>query len=73
LISDWFQYTLDTGGEKKVDVEVTYWGDDGRKFDILANGIRIASEELKADHLASFFKNDIQFQRMCWRKPPMAE
>ncbi len=44
----WFQYTLDTHGESAVDLEVTYWGGDrGRKFDIMANGMRIASEELK--------------------------
>jgi len=44
----WFQYTLDMHGESAIDLEVTYWGGDrGRKFDILANGMRIASEELK--------------------------
>jgi hypothetical protein len=30
------QYTLDTKGEKAIELEVTYWGgDDGRTFDIL--------------------------------------
>jgi hypothetical protein len=52
----WFQYTLDTHGESAVDLEVTYWGGDrGRKFDILANGMRIASEELNGSKPGEFF------------------
>jgi hypothetical protein len=52
----WFQYTLDTYGESAVEIEVTYWGGDrGRKFDILANGQRIASEELKGSKPGEFF------------------
>jgi hypothetical protein len=52
----WFQYILDTHGERAVDLEVTYWGGDrGRKFDILANGTRIASEELKGNKPGEFF------------------
>jgi DUF1680 family protein len=52
----WFQYTLDTHGESAVDLEVTYWGGDrGRKFDILANGTRMASEELKGNKPGEFF------------------
>jgi len=52
----WFQYTLDTHGESAVDIEVTYWGGDrGRKFDILVNGKRIASEELKGVKPGEFF------------------
>ena len=35
----WFSYTLDTRGEKNVELEVTYTGDDrGRKFDLVVNG-----------------------------------
>jgi hypothetical protein len=52
----WFQYTLDTHGESAVDIEVTYWGGDrGRKFDILVNSKRIASEELKGSKPGEFF------------------
>lgn len=52
----WFQYTLNTHGETAVELEVTYSGSDrGRKFDILANGNRIASEELNGDKPGDFF------------------
>jgi hypothetical protein len=44
------QYTLDTQGAKAVDLEVTYWGgDSGRTFDILANGTKIATQELNRE------------------------
>ncbi|TWT84114.1 Non-reducing end beta-L-arabinofuranosidase [Planctomycetes bacterium CA13] len=44
---EWFQYTLNTKGEQKVDLVVTYWGgDSGRRFDILANQNPLASVEL---------------------------
>jgi len=40
-----FQYTLDTRGEKAVDLAVTYWGGDrDRNFDVLANGKLLATE-----------------------------
>jgi len=52
----WFQYTLNTRGETVVDLEVAYSGSDrGRRFDILANGNRIASEELNGDKPGEFF------------------
>ena len=53
----WFQYTLDSRGEKNVDVEVTYWGGDaGRKFDIFANETIIGSETLQAARPGEFFQ-----------------
>jgi hypothetical protein len=52
-----FQYTLDTHGEKAVDLAVTYWGgDNGRTFDIFANDKLIATQELKAEHPGQFFE-----------------
>lgn len=42
-----FQYTLNTRGEKAVDLVVTYWGGDtGRTFDILVNDRLLATEQL---------------------------
>ncbi len=42
---DWFQYTLNTRGEKAVNLVVTYWGGDmGRAYDIFANGELLATE-----------------------------
>jgi len=45
-----FQYTLATRGEKAAELAVTYYGSDtGRTFDILVNGIVIATEQLKGE------------------------
>jgi len=44
-----FQYTLSTKNEKAVVLSVTYYGGDaGRPMEILANGVLLAKEELKA-------------------------
>lgn len=52
-----FQYTLNTRGEKAVELEVTYWGGDaGRTFEILADGTRIATVELTAEKPGEFFQ-----------------
>jgi uncharacterized protein len=52
-----FQYTLATRGEKAVDLAVTYWGGDrDRKFDILANGKRLATESLDGSRQGQFFE-----------------
>lgn len=46
----WFEYTLDTHGEKNAILAVTYnGGDRGRTFDVLVNGTRLATEELKGE------------------------
>lgn len=53
----WFQYTLNTRGEKTVDLVVTYWGGDaGRTFDILANGTWVATQSLKAEKPREFIE-----------------
>lgn len=51
----WFQYTLNSKGEKNAELEVTYWGGDaGRTFDILANDAAIATVELKGESPGKF-------------------
>ncbi|MBE6381433.1 MAG: glycosyl hydrolase [Lentisphaerae bacterium] len=52
----WFAYTLDPKGAKNVAIEATYWGDDrGRAFDVLANGVRLATVKLEGRHGGKFF------------------
>jgi hypothetical protein len=54
---EWFQYSLATRGEKAVELSVTYWGgDQGRTFDILANGERLATETLNNNQPGQFFE-----------------
>lgn len=54
---EWFQYTLNTRGEKAVDLAVTYWGGDaGRTFDILAGGKLLATEVLNNSKPGQFFE-----------------
>ncbi len=46
----WFQYTLKLHNAKSADLSVTYWGgDEGRNFDIYANGKLLATEHLHAE------------------------
>ena len=52
----WFEYFLDTHGEKRVVVVATYnGGNRDRKFDVLVNGVHLATEQLKARHPSEFF------------------
>ncbi len=52
---DWFQYKLKARKETASDLFVTYsGGDNGRRFDILANGTLLAKEELKASQPGKF-------------------
>jgi DUF1680 family protein len=51
------QYTLDTRGEKAVELSVMYSGDDaGRTFEIYANDELIATQELKAEKPGAFIE-----------------
>ncbi len=44
---EWFQYTFNTRGEQRVEVSVTYWGEERNKsFVIQAGGVPIGSESL---------------------------
>ena len=51
------EYTLATRGEKAVVLSVTYSGTDaGRQFDILANGVVIATQELTGEKMGEFIE-----------------
>ena len=51
------QYTLNGGGEKSVELAVTYWsGDVGCAFDILANGELLATETVDDSKPNQFFE-----------------
>ena len=53
----WFQYTLNPHGETNAMLAVTYRSKDGgRAFDIFANGVLVATEELKGDQPGDFFE-----------------
>jgi DUF1680 family protein len=50
-----FQYTFATHGAPAVELSVTYSGSDaGRKFDILANGTVIATQDLVGEKVGEF-------------------
>jgi DUF1680 family protein len=50
-----FQYTLNTRGAPAVELSVTYSGsDNGRQFDILANGTVIATQDLVGEKIGEF-------------------
>ncbi len=49
------QYTLNPRGEKNVVLSVTYSGSDsGRQFDIFANGVLVATQDLVAERIGEF-------------------
>jgi uncharacterized protein len=53
----WFQYTLNTRGEKAPVLVVTYWGGDGdRSFEILVNAKLIATEKLVREKPGQFIE-----------------
>ncbi len=53
----WFQYTLNTRGEKAADLVVTYWGGDrDRTFEIRVNGVLLATEKLTGARPGEFFE-----------------
>lgn len=46
--SGWFGYTMKTGGEERLELRVTYYGDErGRKFDVVVEGRVVASVSLE--------------------------
>jgi hypothetical protein len=52
-----FQYTLNTRGEKAIELSVTYSGGDrDRRFDILVNGKLLAAEQLNGAKPGQFFE-----------------
>ena len=54
---DWFQYGLNTRGEKRVELAVTYWGGDvGRAYDIFVNGELLATETVDHSNPNRYFE-----------------
>ena len=52
----WFSWTLKAPGDKPLTLRVTYWGSDvGRVFDILVDGRKLATQELKSNRPGQFF------------------
>jgi DUF1680 family protein len=53
----WFEYRLNPKGEKAIDLSVTYSGTDrGRTFDILVDGVKIATQQLQGEQVGKFFE-----------------
>lgn len=53
----WIQYTLDPRGAGEAVLSVTYSGDDrGREFDILVNGVVVATQRLTAERPNHFIE-----------------
>jgi hypothetical protein len=53
----WFQYTLNTRGERAVELAVTCWGGDRHpSYDILADGTPLESEDLERPQPGKFFE-----------------
>jgi hypothetical protein len=52
----WFSWDLKVEPGRPQELRVTYWGsDDGRKFDVLVDGVKVKTEELKNAHPDEFY------------------
>ncbi len=53
----WFSYDLKVLPDQPVELSVTYWGSDGgnRVFDILIDGVKIATERLENNQPGEFY------------------
>lgn len=53
----WFSFTMNTQGNAALQLICTYWGSDGgnRNFDILADDVKIASQQLEKEKPNEFF------------------
>lgn len=52
----WFAWDLDVLPDQPQELVITYWGSDsGRRFDVLVNDQKIASEELAAEKPGEFY------------------
>ncbi|MCW8126592.1 glycoside hydrolase family 127 protein [Microbulbifer halophilus] len=57
--SDWFSYRLRDPQREAQTLRITYYGlDDGREFDILLNGTKLADVSLEGDRGDEFFSVD---------------
>ena len=53
----WFSFEMAVPHDQPADLVLTYWGSDsgGREFDILVDGVKIATQVLNNDHPGQFF------------------
>jgi hypothetical protein len=52
----WFSWDMKAQDDKPLELRVNYWGDDdGRIFDILVDGKRVATQELRHSRPGQFF------------------
>ena len=53
----WFSFVLKTAGDTPQELWLTYWGSDGnnRIFDILVDGVKIATQRLESNKPNQFF------------------
>lgn len=58
----WFSYDLQTAGEAKLSLRVTYWGSDRRQFEILLNGELFETVDLNAPKPGDFVEVDYPIQ-----------
>ena len=56
--ADWFTYEMKTLPDKPQQLACTFWGGEkgGRSFDVLVNGVIIATQELQKNHPGEFFE-----------------
>jgi len=54
-----FEFTMNVRGGPLV-LQASYWGDERRRaFDILVDGVKVATQQLEADHPGKFF--DVEY------------
>jgi hypothetical protein len=65
------EYTLDPRGQANVRLCVTYSGDDdGRTFDIFANGVLVATQTLTAEKRGEFVEKDYDLPAAVFKDAP---
>jgi len=57
----WFEYRMEISPDKAVTLLCSYWGsDDGRAFDILVDGTKLATQTLEGNTPGEFF--DVEYE-----------
>jgi len=65
------EYALDPRGERNVRLSVTYSGDDdGRIFDIFANGVLVATQALTAEKRGEFVEKEYELPAAVFQNAP---
>ncbi len=53
----WFAYELKVPADVPAEIVCTYWGSDsGREFDVLVDGVKVATQQLTNAHPGTFFE-----------------